>query len=74
MQKSTKFQSSPGWLAGRCGLWSQMYLLDFGFNPRPAGWPGAALQHLSFFYGQVFQSSPGWLAGRCAQLLATGLQ
>jgi len=39
---SIKFQSSPGWLAGRC-VCLIIYSPDFlSFNPRPAGWPGAA--------------------------------
>ena len=40
------FQSSPGWLAGRCFDCSMVNGLSTGFNPRPAGWPGAAGQRL----------------------------
>jgi len=36
------FQSSPGWLAGRCLCIKDKRVPCRGFNPRPAGWPGAA--------------------------------
>ena len=36
------FQSSPGWLAGRCIPLPRGMVCNTCFNPRPAGWPGAA--------------------------------
>jgi len=60
------FQSSPGWLAGRCTVTITDNSSITSFNPRPAGWPGAAItsrDRLNIV--GLFQSSPGWLAGRC---------
>ena len=37
-----RFQSAPGWLAGRCRGVPRHCLAQAGFNPRPAGWPGDA--------------------------------
>jgi len=42
-QRDYEFQSSPGWLAGRCAIASSAILSFLSFNPRPAGWPGAAV-------------------------------
>jgi len=41
-RKGHEFQSSPGWLAGRCKISSESLRFLTSFNPRPAGWPGAA--------------------------------
>jgi len=38
-----QFQSSPGWLAGRCRKKCTKASQGKCFNPRPAGWPGAAI-------------------------------
>ena len=64
------FQSAPGWLAGRCRR-CPVTAWQHGFNPRPAGWPGDAVNAASQRPDR-FQSAPGWLAGRCATMSVSG--
>ncbi len=44
-----QFQSAPGHLAGRCNTRPAPCLASFGFNPRPAIWPGDAVRG-NFFH------------------------
>jgi len=61
-----EFQSSPGWLAGRCILvdFSTFILIGVSILARLVG---RALRCVVIAIIQTpkFQSSPGWLAGRC---------
>ena len=60
------FQSSPGWLAGRCKAEAGVHEFDFAVSIL-ARLVGRALHTTTTWDGMqhLFQSSPGWLAGRC---------